>query len=78
MMKEEFKMRKEKNYKMTKETAYEICNDICNPDIKDRQKAVATHIVLEDNGCENLSKEMVVECLNWAWNQKYEWISADV
>jgi hypothetical protein len=76
-MKEGFKMREEKNYKMTKETACEICSDICNPDIKDRDKALATHIILEDDNCENLPKEVIVECLRWAWNQKYEWITSD-
>ena len=62
---------------MTTGRAILIFSDIKNPGFAEKEKALAIHMVLRMSTHNGVTKDKMLEVIEWLWDQRYEYVKGD-
>ena len=63
--------------RMTTGRAILIFNDIKNPVYAEKEKALAIYMVLRMSTHNGVTKDKMLEVIEWLWDQRYEYVKGE-
>lgn len=63
---------------MTMEQAFEIIASLEDPEITNKEKAVAIHLVMGQNKRSNVTKAQMERMIKWLWLLSFAWQDEDI
>jgi len=65
------------NKAMSFEQAFEIISCLSDPEITNKEKAVAIHIVMGQKKRNNVTKAQMERMIRWLWELSFQWADED-